>query len=205
MRPASVIGVSPTRDLGRTRCAWAPADHAGYLAYHDEEWGVPVHDDLRLFEMLTLEGAQAGLSWATILDKRAGYRSAFAGFDPDVVAGFDDAAIERLATDPAIVRHRGKISSTVNNAKRVVEVRSKFGSFDAFLWGLVGGSPVVNRFGSLDELPAETESSTAIARELKHRGFRFVGPTTVYAFMQAVGMVNDHLVSCFRWGELSGR
>lgn len=187
------------------RCAWVPADDPLYTAYHDEEWGVPVHDDLRLFEMLTLEGAQAGLSWATILDKRAGYRSAFAGFDPDVVAGFDDDTIERLVTDPAIVRHRGKISSTVNNAKRVVEVRSEFGSFDAFLWGLAGGNPVVNRFGSLDELPADTESSAAIARELKQRGFRFVGPTTVYAFMQAVGIVNDHLVSCFRWGELGGR
>jgi DNA-3-methyladenine glycosylase I len=199
-----VAGVSPTSGPDRTRCAWARAGDDVGLAYHDEEWGAPLHDDVRLFEMLTLEGAQAGLAWSTILRKRDGYRAAFAGFDPDVVATFDEETIERLVADPAIVRHRGKVSSTVHNAARVVEIRSSLGSLDAFLWALAGDAPIVNRFDSLDEVPAETSESRAISRELKRRGFRFVGPTTVYAFMQAVGMVNDHVRTCFRWAELGG-
>ncbi|MEX0989537.1 MAG: DNA-3-methyladenine glycosylase I [Actinomycetota bacterium] len=187
------------------RCAWARSDDPAYVAYHDDEWGVPVHEDPRLLEMLTLEGAQAGLSWSTILHKRAGYRAAFAGFDPARVASFDEDAIDRLVADPSIVRHRGKISSTVNNAARVLEIQREFGSFDAFLWGLAGGAPLIDRFDTIDDIPSETPTSATISRELKRRGFGFVGPTTVYAFMQAVGMVNDHVRSCPRWVQLGGR
>ena len=187
------------------RCAWARSDDPAYVAYHDDEWGVPVHDDPRLLEMLTLEGAQAGLSWSTILHKRAGYRAAFAGFDPARVASFDEDAIDRLVADPSIVRHRGKITSTVNNAARVLEIQREFGSFDAFLWELAGGAPVIDRFDTIDDIPSETPTSATISRELKRRGFGFVGPTTVYAFMQAVGMVNDHVRSCPRWVQLGGR
>ena len=186
----------------RTRCPWAPLDDPVYLAYHDEEWGVHVHDDRRLFEMLTLEGAQAGLSWATILHKRAGYRAAFVGFDPEKVAGFDDATIERLLDDPAIVRHRGKVTSTVSNARAVLEIRTEHGSLDEYLWSFVDGAPIVNRWRGLEELPAETPVSRTMSADLKRRGFRFVGPTTCYAFMQAVGMVNDHVADCFRWAEI---
>ncbi|MEX0754201.1 MAG: DNA-3-methyladenine glycosylase I [Actinomycetota bacterium] len=187
------------------RCAWARSDDPAFVAYHDDEWGVPVHEDPRLLEMLTLEGAQAGLSWSTILHKRAGYRAAFAGFDPARVASFDEDAIDRLVADPSIVRHRGKISSTVNNAARVLEIQREFGSFDAFLWGLAGGAPLIDRFDTIDDIPSETPTSATISRELKRRGFGFVGPTTVYAFMQAVGMVNDHVRSCPRWVQLGGR
>jgi DNA-3-methyladenine glycosylase I len=169
------------------------------LAYHDEEWGVPSHDDRHLFEMLTLEGAQAGLSWSTILRKREGYRSAFAGFDPKVVAGFTATDVERLLADPGIVRNRLKVESTVNNAARVLEVQEDQGSLDAYLWAFVDGRPIVNRFRTLSELPAETGLSKAISKDLKRRGFRFVGPTVIYAFMQAVGMVDDHTVDCFRF------
>ena len=168
------------------------------LAYHDEEWGVPSHEDRHLFEMLTLEGAQAGLSWNTILNKRQGYREAFAGFDPQVVAGFADKDVERLLTDPGIVRNRLKVESTVNNAARVLEVQAELGSLDAYLWAFVDGEPIVNRRRSLSELPAETELSKAVSTDLKRRGFRFVGPTVCYAFMQTVGMVDDHTVDCFR-------
>jgi DNA-3-methyladenine glycosylase I len=167
-------------------------------AYHDEEWGRPAHDDRHLFEMLTLEGAQAGLSWSTILRKREGYRVAFAGFDPKVVARFTRVDVERLLADPSIVRNRLKVESTVNNAARVLEVQEQDGSLDAYLWGFVDGSPIVNGWRSLSELPAETELSKAISKDLKRRGFRFVGPTVIYAFMQAVGMVDDHIANCFR-------
>ena len=171
------------------------------LAYHDEEWGVPSHDDRHLFEMLTLEGAQAGLSWSTILRKREGYRSAFAGFDPAVVARFGPKDVERLLADPGIVRNRLKVESTVNNAARVLEVQDELGSLDAYLWGFVDGAPIVNRWRTLAELPSETELSKTISKDLKRRGFRFVGPTALYAFMQTVGMVDDHTLDCFRRGS----
>ena len=187
------------------RCAWASLDDPAYLAYHDEEWGVPVHDDRRLFEMLTLEGAQAGLSWSTILHKREGYRRAFAGFDAAKVARFDARKIGRLLADPSIVRNRLKVESTVANAKATLAVQRANGSLDAYLWGLVGGGPIVNRWRRAGEIPSETPVSKAMSKELKRRGFRFVGPTVCYAFMQAVGMVNDHTRTCFRWAELGGR
>jgi DNA-3-methyladenine glycosylase I len=170
------------------------------LAYHDEEWGVPSHDDVHLFELLTLEGAQAGLSWSTILRKREGYRRAFAGFDPAAVARFGKKDVDRLLADPGIVRNRLKVESTVNNAARVLEVQEAAGSLDAYLWSFVDGRPIVNRWRSLSELPAETELSKTISKDLKRRGFRFVGPTAIYAFMQSVGMVDDHTVDCFRHG-----
>jgi DNA-3-methyladenine glycosylase I len=181
-----------------TRCEWAGSDEL-MVAYHDEEWGVPSHDDRHLFEMLTLEGAQAGLSWSTILRKREGYRRAFAGFDPRVVAGFTEKDVERLLADPGIVRNRLKVESTVNNAARVLEVQAEHGSLDAYLWSFVDGTPIVNRWTTLSELPAETELSKAISKDLKRRGFRFIGPTVIYAFMQTVGMVDDHTTDCFRF------
>ena len=174
------------------------------LAYHDEEWGVPSHDDRHLFEMLTLEGAQAGLSWSTILRKREGYRLLFEGFDPTAVAGFTARDVERLLQDAAIVRNRLKVESTVVNAARVLEVQEEVGSLDAYLWSFVEGEPIVGRPRALAELPAETELSGALSKDLKKRGFRFVGPTVCYAFMQAVGLVNDHTVDCFRYTELAG-
>ena len=173
------------------------------LAHHDDEWGVPSHDDRHLFELLTLEGAQAGLSWNTILNKREGYREAFAGFDPEVVARFRPKEIERLVVDPGIVRNRLKIESTVNNAVRVLEVQQELGSFDAYLWRFVDGKPIVGHWRDLKALPAETDDSRAVSKDLKRRGFRFVGPTICYAFMQTVGMVNDHTVDCFRFSELT--
>jgi DNA-3-methyladenine glycosylase I len=169
------------------------------LAYHDEEWGVPSHDDRHLYELLTLEGAQAGLSWSTILHKREGYRKAFAGFDPARVARFGPDDVERLLADPGIVRNRLKVESTIANAARVLEVQEELGSLDAYLWGFVDGEPVLGGWRSLAELPDETPLSKAISKDLKKRGFRFVGPTIVYAFMQAVGMVDDHTVDCFRY------
>jgi DNA-3-methyladenine glycosylase I len=181
-----------------TRCDWAGSDEL-MLAYHDEEWGVPSHDDRHLFEMLTLEGAQAGLSWSTILRKREGYRQAFAGFDPAVVARFERKHVERLLDDPGIVRNRLKVESTVNNARCVLEVQADLGSLDAYLWGFVDGEPVVNSWRTLAEIPAETDLSKAISKDLKRRGFRFIGPTVIYAFMQTVGMVDDHTVDCFRY------
>ena len=184
------------------RCDWVPDGDAAYVAYHDLEWGVPSHDDRHLFEMLTLEGAQAGLSWATILRKRDGYRRAFADFDAARVARFDRRRIERLLGDPAIVRNRLKVESTVNNARRVLEVRKQLGDLARFIWEFVGGSPIVGRWRSISEIPAETPESKAMSKELKHRGFRFVGPTVCYAFMQAVGLVNDHTTTCFRYKEL---
>jgi DNA-3-methyladenine glycosylase I len=186
------------------RCEWAPLDHPLYLAYHDEEWGVPVHDDVRLFEMLTLEGAQAGLAWSTILNKREGYRRAFAGFEPAKVARFTPAKVERLLEDQGIVRNRLKVESAVNNAARVVEVQRNEGSLDAYLWSFVGGEPIVGRFRALGDIPAETAESKAMSKDLKRRGFRFVGPTVCYAFMQACGLVQDHVTRCFRYRELDG-
>jgi len=187
-----------------TRCGWVPADQPLYLAYHDDEWGVPVHDDRRLFEMLTLEGAQAGLSWSTILNKREGYRRAFAGFDPAKVARFTPSKVERLLQDPGIVRNRMKVESAVNNARRVSEVRRELGSLEGYMWSFVGGEPIVGRFRKLGDIPAETAESKAMSKDLKKRGFAFVGPTVCYAFMQACGLVNDHVRSCFRYRELGG-
>jgi DNA-3-methyladenine glycosylase I len=168
------------------------------LAYHDEEWGVPSHDERHLFELLTLEGAQAGLSWRTILGKREGYRRAFADFDAEVVARFGPDDVERLLADPGIVRNRLKVASTIANAARIVELRDEPGGFDAYLWAFVDGEPLVGRWSSLAEVPADTDVSRALSRDLKKRGFRFVGPTVCYAFMQAVGLVNDHTTRCFR-------
>jgi DNA-3-methyladenine glycosylase I len=184
----------------RPRCAWARTPAS--IAYHDLEWGVPVHDDRVLFEFLILEGAQAGLSWETILNKRAGYRRAFAGFDPAAVARFTSARIERLLDDPGIVRNRLKIQSAVTNARALLAVRKEFGSFDAYVWCFVGGSPRENRWRSLHQLPAKAAESDALSRDLLRRGFKFVGSTICYAFMQAVGMVNDHTINCFRYNEV---
>lgn len=167
-------------------------------AYHDAEWGVPEHDDRRLFEFLTLEGAQAGLSWRTILLRREGYRRAFQGFDLEEVAGFDERNVQRLLGDEGIIRHRGKIESTVSNAAAALLVVGEFGSLDAYLWGFVDGIPVKHSFARLADLPTETDASRAMSKDLKRRGFGFVGPTTCYAFMQATGLVNDHETACFR-------
>ena len=185
------------------RCEWAGEDPL-YVAYHDLEWGAPIHDDRRLFEFLILEGAQAGLSWSTILRKREGYHRAFAGFDAGQVARFDPGRVEELMADPSIVRNRRKIEAAVANARAFLAIQEEFGSFNAYVWGFVGGVPVQNRWRSLAELPAQTSESQVMSRELVRRGFRFVGPTICYAFMQAVGMVNDHVVDCFRHAELGG-
>jgi len=183
------------------RCDWAGSDPL-YVAYHDREWGVPVHDDRLLFEFLVLEGAQAGLSWITILRKRDAYRRAFADFEPQKVARFDKRKIERLLADPGIVRNRQKVESAVKNARAYVKVQMEFGSFDAYIWRFVGGKPIQNRWQLQGELPAKTADSEAMSRDLVRRGFGFVGPTICYAHMQATGMVNDHLVGCFRHPEV---
>jgi DNA-3-methyladenine glycosylase I len=179
------------------RCSWARTPLG--IAYHDLEWGVPVHDDRVFFEFLTLEGAQAGLSWETILNKRDAYRRAFAGFDPAVVARFSPKQIERLLKDPGIVRNRLKINSAVSNAKAFLAVQQECGSFDAYIWRFVGGAPRVNRWQTLKQVPPKTPESDALSRDLLKRGFKFVGSTICYAFMQAVGLVNDHTVDCFRY------
>ncbi len=185
------------------RCGWTGEDPL-MISYHDEEWGVPLHDDRRLFEFLVLEGAQAGLSWRTVLRKRENYRRAFHGFDPVRVARYGENDVARLLSDPGIIRNRAKIESAVSNARRVLDVSAEFGSFASYLWRFPGGKPIVNRFRSLSELPSTSRESDAMSRELRKRGFRFAGPTICYAFMQAVGMVNDHLVHCFRYGVLAG-
>jgi DNA-3-methyladenine glycosylase I len=183
------------------RCGWAGTDPR-MIAYHDQEWGVPVHDERLLFEFLTLEGAQAGLSWSTILNKRDAYREAFAGFDPAKVARFDKRRIERLLGNEGIVRNRLKVESTVTNARAFLELQREPGGFDRFVWGFVGGSPKVNRWRSLPKVPASTRQSDALSVALKQRGFRFIGSTICYAFMQATGLVNDHLVSCERYEQV---
>ena len=184
------------------RCPWAGTDPR-MIAYHDEEWGVPVHDDRLLFEFLILEGAQAGLSWKTILNKRDAYRDAFANFDPARVARFDDRRVEKLLANPGIVRNRLKVESAVSNARAVLDVRREFGSFERYMWDLVGGAPRINRWRQMRHVPASTAASDALSKALKQRGFRFVGSTICYAHMQATGMVNDHLVSCYRHAEVS--
>jgi DNA-3-methyladenine glycosylase I len=184
------------------RCAWPKSDLD--RAYHDREWGVPLHDDRMLFEFLVLEGAQAGLSWSTILNRREGYRAAYQGFDPRVVAGFGEEQEARLLADAGIVRNRAKVRSSIVNAQAFMTVQQEFGSFDAYIWSFVDGEPIQNAWRSLDELPAATPLSETISKDLKRRGFTFVGPTIVYAHMQATGMVNDHVVGCFRHAELGG-
>lgn len=183
------------------RCAWATTERS--IAYHDAEWGVPVHDDRLLFEFLVLEGAQAGLSWETILKKRAAYREAFDGFDPQIVAKYGKRMQQRLMANEGIVRNRLKIESAIGNAKAFLAVGKEFGSFDAYVWDFVGGAPKRNDWETIDQIPAKTRKSDALSKDLKKRSFRFVGGTICYAFMQAVGMVNDHLVDCFRHSELS--
>ena len=186
----------------KQRCAWTQAEvDPRYLAYHDQEWGVPMHDDRKQFEFLTLECAQAGLSWWTVLRKREGYRRAFADFDPVKVARFSEKKIERLLENPQIIRNRLKVVSAVNNARRFLEVQAEFGTFDRYIWGFVEGRTIQNKWRSLKELPAKTVESDALSKDLKRRGFKFVGSTIVYAHMQAVGLVNDHLVTCFRYKE----
>jgi DNA-3-methyladenine glycosylase I len=182
----------------RIRCGWSQSDPL-YIEYHDTEWGVPVHDDRTLFEFLILEGAQAGLSWITILRKRDAYRKAFARFDPKKVARFTDKDAARLLADPGIVRNRLKIQSAIKNARAFLEVQSEFGTFAKYQWGFVDGKSIQNRFRSLKEIPARTEVSDAFSKDLKRRGFNFVGSTIIYAHMQATGMVNDHIVDCFRY------
>jgi DNA-3-methyladenine glycosylase I len=183
--------------MQKTRCPWCGTDPL-YVRYHDEEWGVPSHDDRHLFEMLVLEGAQAGLSWITILRKREAYREAFAGFDAARVARFTPARVERLLGNPGIVRNRLKIEGTVRNARAFLETQAAFGSFDRYIWQFVGGAPLVNRPRALRDVPPKTAASDAMSRDLKTRGFTFVGSTICYAFMQATGMVDDHVVGCFR-------
>ncbi|PYX74566.1 MAG: DNA-3-methyladenine glycosylase I [Acidobacteria bacterium] len=179
------------------RCGWAKGER--YTQYHDEEWGVPVHDDRTLFEFLILEGAQAGLSWSTILNKRENYRRAFNGFDPRRVARYDSRRIKKLLADPGIVRNRLKVASAIGNAKAFLRVQDEFGTFDRYIWQFVGGKPLINKRKSLRQVPARTPESDAMSKDLQRRGFKFVGSTICYAFMQAVGMVNDHVLDCFRY------
>ena len=183
------------------RCGWVDLDDPLMVAHHDEEWGVPSHDDRHLFELLILEGAQAGLSWSTVLHKREGYRKAFAGFDPAKVARFDKRRVERLMADPRIVRNRAKIEAAVGNAKATLAVQRELDSLDAYLWSFVGGKPILNRFKD-GEIPSETTESKAMSKALRANGFRFIGPTICYAFMESVGMVNDHVTGCFRHREV---
>ena len=184
------------------RCGWVNIQNERYVAYHDHEWGVPVHDDRKLFEMLILEGAQAGLSWETILKKRTNYQEAFDRFDVDIVSKYDDEKIAVLLLNEGIVRNRLKVSSVVTNAKIFKLIQSEFGSFDQYLWGFVSGVPINNKFNALSEVPAKTELSDLISKDLKKRGMKFVGSTIIYAYMQAIGMVNDHTTNCFRHEEV---
>ncbi len=188
--------------MALTRCPWGESANPLYRAYHDEEWGVPVHDDRKLFEMLVLEGAQAGLSWSTILNKRENYRAAFDNFDPRRVAAYDDAKIAALLADPGIVRNRLKIHAAVRNARAFLAVQQEFGSFDAYIWRFVGGKPIKNAWRAMQDAPTRTLESDAMSKDLRRRGFVFVGSTICYAFMQAVGMVNDHVVDCFRYNQV---
>jgi DNA-3-methyladenine glycosylase I len=189
-------------DLKKKRCAWVSLDDPLMLEYHDREWGVPVHNDHKLFEFLILEGAQAGLSWSTVLRKREAYRKAFADFDPEKVARFTTSRIEKLMLDPGIIRNRLKIESSVRNAKAFLKIQEEFGSFDSYSWRFVDGKPKLNKLKSMQQIPATSTESDAFSKDLKQRGFNFVGSTIIYAHMQAVGMVNDHLTDCFRYREL---
>jgi len=188
--------------MNLTRCQWAGQTDPEMIAYHDQEWGAPVHDDRTLFEFLILEGAQAGLSWSTILHKRENYRKAFDRFDPKKVARYQAAKVAQLLADPGIVRNRLKVAATVINAQKFIEVQKEFGSFDTYIWQFVGGKPIKNHFQGLGDIPARTAESDAMSKDLKKRGFKFVGSTICYAFMQATGLVNDHTTECFRWSEV---
>lgn len=185
----------------KKRCGWAGNDPV-YIEYHDKEWGVPVHNDVKHFEFLILEGAQAGLSWITILKRRENYIKAFDGFDPEKVAKYDEKKIEELLQNKGIIRNRRKVEAAVVNAKAFLEVQKEFGSFDKYIWQFVGGKVIKNKWESLEEVPARTSESEAMSKDLKKRGFKFVGPTICYAYMQAIGMVNDHLIDCFRYEEI---
>ena len=184
--------------MEKKRCQWVDLNDPVYIAYHDKEWGVPVHDDRKQFEFLVLEGAQAGLSWQTILKRREGYREAFANFDPAKVARFDDKKIELLLANPGIIRNKLKVASAIKNAKHFLEIQKEFGSFDKYIWQFVGGKPIKNSWKSIKEIPPATKESQLLSADLKKRGFTFVGPTIMYAHMQAVGLVNDHTSDCFR-------
>ena len=186
----------------KQRCIW-PGDDTVYVKYHDTEWGVPVHDDRKLFEFLVLEGAQAGLSWITILKKRRNYRSLFDNFDYQKVAEYNQHKIDTLLSDPGIIRNRLKIESAVNNAKAFISIREKYGSFDRYIWQFVNGRPIINKWENETQIPSSTKKSVVMSRELKNLGFKFTGPKICYAFMQAVGMVNDHIVDCFRYKEVN--
>lgn len=186
----------------KKRCPWANPDDPLYLEYHDKEWGVPVHDDHKLFEFLVLEGAQAGLSWRTILNRRENYRRAFGGFDPRKVASFNDRSVRRLLADPGIIRNRRKIESAISNAKALLDVQEECGSFDSYLWSFVDGKPIHNRWNRPAQIPVTTPEAGRMSTDLVKRGFTFVGPTICYAYMQAAGMVNDHVVDCFRHREV---
>ncbi len=188
----------------KIRCSWC-LKFDEYIEYHDKEWGVPVHDDLVHFEFLVLEGAQAGLSWSTILKKREGYRKAFSDFDPKKISRFSETKIEKILQDPGIVRNRLKVNSTVSNAKKFLEVQKEFGSFDHYIWSFVGGKPIVNSWETLKEVPATTKESDALSKDLIKRGFKFVGSTVIYAHMQACGLVNDHLTECWRYNKVPKR
>jgi len=188
---------STITDDGKTRCEWVKGGNELYYEYHDQEWGVPVHDDQLLFEFLTLEGAQAGLSWATILNKREGYRKAFDNFDIKKVAAFNEKKIAELLDNPEIVRNKLKVNSTVLNAQKIIEMQKEFGSFDAYIWQFVDGETLQNKWQTMQEVPASTTESDAMSKDMKKRGFKFIGTTICYAFMQATGMVNDHTVDCF--------
>lgn len=187
---------------GRIRCDWSVGHFEDYVKYHDEEWGVPVHDDRKHFEFLILEGAQAGLSWATILKRRSGYRKAFVNFNPAEVAKYSQDKIEELLQDPGIIRNRLKVQGAVTNARKFLEVQAEFGSFDEYIWGFVDGKPIVRKSKKMSEIPATTKESDALSKDLKKRGFKFVGSTIMYAHMQACGLVNDHVVNCFRYKEV---
>jgi len=186
----------------KDRCPWVSLENPLMLEYHDKEWGVPVHNDRKMFEFLVLEGAQAGLSWSTILNKRENYRRAFASFDPKKVASFDGRMVRKLLADPGIVRNRRKVESAISNASAFLEVQSEYGSFDSYIWSFVDGEPIQNRWKSLSQIPVTSPEAKKMSADLVKRGFRFVGPTICYSHMQAVGMVNDHLVDCFRYSEL---
>ena len=187
----------------KATCGWAGTDQL-YIDYHDKEWGVPVHDDRKIFEFLVLESAQAGLSWITILRKRENYRQAFAGFDPVKVARFDSTKVEELLQNPGIIRNRKKIESAINNAQRFLEVQKEFGSFDKYIWSFTGGRQLVNAWKDLSQLPATSPESDKLSKDLKKRGFKFLGSTTCYSHMQATGMVNDHITCCFRYNQVQG-
>lgn len=189
----------------KSRCGWVPPDNELYADYHDREWGVAVHDDGKIFEFLVLESAQAGLSWITVLRKRANYRKAFAGFDPRKVAKFTVRDVVRLLKNEGIIRNRAKIEAAINNAQRFLEVQKEFGTFSKYIWGFVGGKPIQNKWKKLSDLPVMTPQAEALSKDLKQRGFKFLGPTVIYAHMQATGMVNDHLTDCFRYRQLAPR